>query len=160
MDPIGKSPVAAPVLIAGKIAMACCWAFPLAGRYEIVTMGYDSAVARAVGVVLYAAGTVLAVFSFASLGRSLSVGLPESETELRTGGVYRISRNPIYLAAFLLCAGSCCVAIHPLNLFLFAVTMTVHHRIILREEKFLEARFGRPYIDYRNRVRRYIGRRS
>ena len=36
------------------------------------------------------------------------------------------------------------------------VTAIVHHRIVLAEERFLERRFGRAWLDYRARVRRYL----
>jgi protein-S-isoprenylcysteine O-methyltransferase Ste14 len=157
MEPLGKPPVPAPLLIAGKLAMFCCWLFPLAGRYGMVATHYHNDIALAAALVFYGAGAVLGAVSFSSLGKSLSVGLPEKATELKTGGAYRISRNPIYLAAFLLCAGSCIVAAHPANYFLFIITVAVHHRIILNEEIFLEGRFGRSYLDYKRRVRRYLG---
>jgi protein-S-isoprenylcysteine O-methyltransferase Ste14 len=156
MEPIGRPPVATPLLITAKTAMFLCWIFPLGGRYGIFASPRGGDVAAAAGAALYAAGAVLAVLSFASLGKSLAVGLPESATELKTGGAYRLSRNPIYLAAFLACAGSCVIAPHPVNLFLFLVAALIHHRIIVREEKFLEERFGSAYADYRRRVRRYI----
>jgi protein-S-isoprenylcysteine O-methyltransferase Ste14 len=155
MEPFGKPPVAAPLLIVVKLAMFCCWVFPLAVRSGIFSMPVGGPVTA--GIVLYIAGTVLAILSFASLGKSLAVGLPDSATELKTGGVYRFSRNPIYLAAHTLCAGSCVIAPHAVNIFLFCLTAAIHHRIILSEEKFLEARFGGPYTDYRRRVRRYLG---
>ncbi|HLF15550.1 MAG TPA: isoprenylcysteine carboxylmethyltransferase family protein [Bacteroidota bacterium] len=157
MDPIGKSPIATLVLISGKLAMVGCWLFLLVKDNDIAAMAYDGPVTRVIGLMLFAAGIALITLSFIFLGKSVSVGLPESETELKTRGVYRISRNPMYLAVYLMCAGSCCIAIHPLNLFLFAVTVAVHHRIILKEELFLEARFGRRYVDYKSRVPRYFG---
>jgi protein-S-isoprenylcysteine O-methyltransferase Ste14 len=157
MEPIGKPPVAVPLLVTGKLALFCCWIFPLAGRIGIMTAGDVGPAGAATGIALYAAGTALGVLSFASLGKSLAVGLPESATELRTGGVYRFSRNPIYLAAYLLCAGSCVIAPHPVNLLLFVTAVAIHHRVILSEEKFLEERFGGAYVEYRLHVRRYLG---
>jgi protein-S-isoprenylcysteine O-methyltransferase Ste14 len=157
MEPIGKSPVALPLLVAGKLALFFCWIFPLAGRLGIPAAAETGPFAATTGIALYAAGTALAGFAFASLGKSLAVGLPESATELKTGGVYRFSRNPIYLAAYFLCAGSCVMTPHPVNLLLFLSATVVHHRIILREERFLGERFGGAYAAYRRRVRRYLG---
>jgi protein-S-isoprenylcysteine O-methyltransferase Ste14 len=159
MEPIGRPPVAVPLLIAGKLALVCCWVFPLAGRFGLASVSNGGFPTVATGAILYGAGTVLAMASFASLGKSLAVGLPESATELKTGGVYRFSRNPIYLAAFTVCAGSCVIAPHPVNLGLVAIAAVIHHQIVLREERFLEARFGGSYAGYRRRVRRYIGLR-
>lgn len=159
-DRIGKPPVPVPLLIAGKLALAGCWAFPLAERWGWFAPWYDHAVARSAGIVLYVAGAALAAVSFVSLGGSLAVGLPESDTELKTGGAYRLSRNPLYVAAYAICTGSCLVAPHPVSLALFAAAALVHHRIILSEERFLEARFGPLYLEYKRRVPRYLGVRS
>jgi protein-S-isoprenylcysteine O-methyltransferase Ste14 len=160
MEPIGKPPIATPLLVAGKLALLYCWLFPLAARTGIAATPGAGGAVTAAGIALYAAGIVLATLSFVSLGKSLAVGLPESPTELKTGGVYRISRNPIYLAAYTVCAGSCVLAPHPVNFALFAAAVAIHHRIILSEEKFLEARFGGAYIGYKRRVRRYLGANS
>jgi protein-S-isoprenylcysteine O-methyltransferase Ste14 len=158
VDPIGKSPISLPLLVIGKTAMITCWCFFLVKSLNIAGMVYDSAVTRAVGVLLFAAGLVLVMLAFVSLGASLSVGLPEGRTELKTGGVYRMTRNPIYLGAFLMCGGSCLYAIHPVNALLLAVTLFIHHRIVRKEEEFLEKRFGQEWLHYRKRVPRYCGR--
>jgi protein-S-isoprenylcysteine O-methyltransferase Ste14 len=39
---------------------------------------------------------------------------------------------------------------------LIPVLAFVHWRIVLREEKYLEAKFGVAYRDYKTRVRRWI----
>jgi protein-S-isoprenylcysteine O-methyltransferase Ste14 len=92
------------------------------------------------------------------LGRSVAVGLPERKTELKTHGMYRITRNPVYVGAFMMCAGSCLFSIHPLNFLLFAVAGAIHHTIIRKEEEFLIATFGKEWIEYSRRVPRYLGR--
>lgn len=158
MDPIGKSPIPVLILILGKTAMISCWLFFLVKPFGIDTMLYDSPWTRACGIVLFVVGVTLAGLSFFFLGKSLSVGLPEENTELKTGGVYRITRNPIYLGALLMCGGSCLYSIHPVNLLLLAMTVGIHHRIVKKEEEFLEKRFGQQWLDYKHRVPRYIGR--
>lgn len=158
MEPLGKSPIPAPALIAGKLAMFACWIFALAENVDIITPLYKNRSSTGAGVLLFAVGALMAVASFFFLGRSLSVGLPAGRTELKTGGLYRISRNPIYAGAFLMCAGSCLITPHVLNYTLFAVAVTIHHWIVTREELFLEERFGNEWRIYRGRVRRYFGR--
>jgi len=36
------------------------------------------------------------------------------------------------------------------------IALTIHHKIILAEEVFLQSRFGEEWIRYRNNVRRYL----
>ena len=157
MDPIGKSPVPVPVLILSKLAMAGCWFIFLVRTFDIGKMFYDGPLTRGMGITLFVAGLCVVILSFIFLGTSLSVGLPEKETELKTRGVYRVSRNPMYMGAFLMCAGSCLFSVHLANLLLFAITIAVHHLIVIREEKFLEARFGQRWLEYKERVPRYVG---
>jgi protein-S-isoprenylcysteine O-methyltransferase Ste14 len=157
MDPIGKSPVPVPVLVLGKLAVAACWLFFLVKALGIDTMLYDSALTRSVGFVLVVAGFPLLVLGFIDLGRSVSVGLPEEETELKTRGVYRITRNPMYLGGFLVCIGSCLIFIHLVNFLLCVIAVGIHHIIVTREERFLEERFGERWLEYKQRVPRYLG---
>ena len=157
MDPIGKAPLPWPVVIIGKLAMLFCILFFFA-KSAGLAMLYDSVATQMIGHLLAAAGFVIVTLGFVSLGKSVSVGLSCEETELKTRGVYRITRNPLYFGAFLVCAGSCIHSIHLANFFLFALTAAIHHNIILKEEQFLEQRFGQRWLDYRAQVHRYFGR--
>lgn len=158
MDPIGKSPVAVPVLILGKTAMAICLLFFLIKPKLQGALLYDSLLAERLGMLLGIVGLAFAVLGFVYLGRSLSVGFPEEATELKTRGIYRITRNPLYLGGFTACVGSCLYSMHIVNILLCALTIGIHHRIILKEEGFLEKRFGQQWLDYKLRAPRYLGR--
>lgn len=76
---------------------------------------------------------------------------------LLTGGVYRFTRNPIYLGmvgfavAFALKLGSVTPLLVPPVL---AVALT--RIFIRREEAYLARRFGDDYEAYRQRVRRWV----
>lgn len=120
-------------------------------------MLYDSWTTSMFGIVLFSAGFCMIVVALLHLRESAAVGLPDRETTLKTHGLYRFSRNPVYLSGFLMCAGSCLYAIHPLNCLLFAVAVLIHHRIILKEEVYLENKFGQAWLDYKKSVPRYIG---
>ena len=158
MEPIGKSPIPVPLLITGKVAMLFCWLFFLAKTSNTLTMHFDSLTTQWIGIALYAAGLIIVILGFFGLGSSVSVGLPEEKTVLKTGGIYQLSRNPMYLGGFVCCAGSCVYSIHFLNFISFAITFAIHHAIILKEEIFLEKRFGSNWLEYKEKVHRYLGR--
>jgi protein-S-isoprenylcysteine O-methyltransferase Ste14 len=84
------------------------------------------------------------------------MGLPDEETELRTAGIYRISRNPMYVGFLLTGLASCLYAPHPLNFVLLIVFVLIHHQIVIAEEEFLIRRFKEDWLEYRFRVRRYL----
>ena len=74
-----------------------------------------------------------------------------------TGGVYRLSRNPMYVSLTALLAGWAvylavpAAAIGPVVFALFT-----HRFQILPEERVMAAKFGREYLDYKQRVRRWV----
>jgi protein-S-isoprenylcysteine O-methyltransferase Ste14 len=74
-----------------------------------------------------------------------------------TDGAYRLTRNPAYLGMALTYAGIAIVANAPWALVPLPVAIAVIDRgVIAREERYLERKFGRPYVDYKRRVRRWI----
>jgi len=72
-------------------------------------------------------------------------------------GVYQRSRNPIYLSMTMLYLGLALVlgVLGPLVL-LLPVLLVMHFGVILREERYLDRKFGAPYRDYRAHVRRWL----
>jgi protein-S-isoprenylcysteine O-methyltransferase Ste14 len=72
-------------------------------------------------------------------------------------GPYRFTRNPMYLGMTLLYLGVAAAAGGLATLLLLApLLVLVRYGVIGREERYLEARFGQPYRDYKARVRRWI----
>lgn len=112
---------------------------------------------RWLGVGLTGGGTALFIIAFMTLRDSWRAGIDESQkTDLITGGVYAISRNPAFAGfdlTYLGCALSVCNAA---MLVAAVVAMTVLHLQILEEEKHLRRTFGKAYEDYARRVRRYL----
>jgi len=110
-----------------------------------------------IGVTLLGIGVMLFTLAIIRLGTfSLRVGLAQENTSLRTTGIYRFSRNPMLLGLYLMAIGSAIYVQNPINWILVMIALSVHHKIILAEEVFLENRFGDKWTEYRNRVRRYI----
>lgn len=76
---------------------------------------------------------------------------------LVTTGAYRISRNPMYTGLAIAYLGGALLAGSwwPLVTFPLAL-LAVRGLVIGPEERHLAATFGRTYIDYRTRVRRWL----
>jgi len=78
-------------------------------------------------------------------------------TALATGGLYRFSRNPIYLGFGLTYIGFAVAMDSPIALAMLAPCLIVIDRfVIAREERYLSARFGAEYEAYKGRVRRWL----
>lgn len=109
----------------------------------------DSSVWFAIGVVLYLGGLLL-------LSRALRDFAAPSKNGLSTTGIYRFSRNPMYVAYLL-----CFLGIGLLTKSLFYIGLTVlfqtsQHWIILSEERWCAETFGDDYVEYAKQVRRYV----
>ena len=73
------------------------------------------------------------------------------------GGPFRFTRNPMYLA---LCLLQVALGFF-LNdwitlLFVIPLALILHYGVILREERYLSAKFGEPYLQYKREVGRWV----
>ena len=113
---------------------------------------------RFLGLPVLAAGVGLAGWFASTMIRAGTPMDPyESPTALVTDGPFELSRNPGYLGFSLIYSGIALLtrAGWPW-LLLPGVVALMNHGVIEREEAFLEDRFGRPYLDYKARVRRWL----
>jgi protein-S-isoprenylcysteine O-methyltransferase Ste14 len=78
-------------------------------------------------------------------------------TALVVRGPYRFTRNPMYLSLAALYLGGALRlnSLWPLVLFPVVITL-IEWRVIAREERYLEAKFGDAYRAYKAGVRRWI----
>jgi protein-S-isoprenylcysteine O-methyltransferase Ste14 len=81
----------------------------------------------------------------------------EPANALVTTGLYRQTRNPMYLGMTLLYFGLAVLLHSIVALLLLPVVLIVTQtQVIAREERYLEARFGDDYRTYKSRVRRWL----
>jgi protein-S-isoprenylcysteine O-methyltransferase Ste14 len=108
-------------------------------------------------IVFVGAGIMFFVLAVSKLGTmSLRVGLANEKTLLRTTGIYSLSRNPMLFGLYLMAIGSAIYVQNPINWILVIIALTIHHKIILKEEIFMKDRFEEQWIKYSRNVRRYI----
>lgn len=78
-------------------------------------------------------------------------------SHLVTTGIYRWTRNPMYLGIAVLYCGVALVFDSLLALVLLPIVLLViQTQVIAREEAYLERAFGEEYRVYKSRVRRWI----
>lgn len=102
------------------------------------------------------AGFSLYIAAMASLGKGISMGLPNHKITLKTKGVYAMSRHPIYSSLALLYVAATLYLFSITALIITIITIAIQHAIILAEEQFLDEHFGQEYQDYKQKVRRYL----
>lgn len=139
-------------LTAALLMAGLAWAVP-AARVAVPP-------AAAIACLLAAAGLVLGVLGIASFrraGTTVDPHTPHETSALVVRGVYRCTRNPMYLGvALVLLAWAVWLSNLLALLVLPAFVYYMNRYQIGPEERALEARFGEPYRAYRRRVRRWL----
>jgi len=158
IETVGCIGINRKVFILGKLALFISFILmPVQLFFVNLSLFEKNGVFFWIGVTLLGIGVMLFTLAIIRLGTfSLRVGLAQENTSLRTTGIYRFSRNPMLLGLYLMAIGSAIYVQNPINWILVMIALSVHHKIILAEEVFLENRFGDKWTEYRNRVRRYI----
>ncbi len=102
-----------------------------------------------IGAVIYGFGLILYAISMLDYARPKTSGI-------NVNGLYRISRNPMYIAYFI-CLFGCVLISKSWTLFALLIIFQISsHWIILSEERWCIKKFGEEYMRYMNKVRRYI----
>jgi protein-S-isoprenylcysteine O-methyltransferase Ste14 len=120
--------------------------------------GSANGLAVMVGVIFVVIGfaiAALAVRTFTRAGADVVPGRPA--TALVTGGPYRFTRNPIYIGFTLIYFGIAILATSVWILVLLVPVLVILRRgVVLREEAYLDAKFGEAYRKYQARVPRWL----
>lgn len=98
---------------------------------------------------VYIAGIGVLIFSTISFARPNPNGI-------NINGIYKISRNPMYVGYYIYYLG-CVLLTHSWLLLISLIIFQIStHWIILSEERWCIHEFGNEYRSYMDRVRRYI----
>jgi protein-S-isoprenylcysteine O-methyltransferase Ste14 len=113
-----------------------------------------------IGYVVMIAAVVLDLWGLGLFLRSGTTVHPlrlDNNRALVTEGIYRLTRNPMYLGLLLLLVGFA-IRLGSLAPFLvLPLFVSAMNRLqIVHEERFLSERYGKDYDDYRNRVHRWL----
>jgi len=115
------------------------------------------AVLRATGTVMVLAATALMLAAQLDLGASWRVGIDEgARPGLVTGGLYRYSRNPIYVAMLTALLGFALLLPSWISLGLLVGAGLGIRRHVRDEEAYLARTYGEEYRRYAARVGRFV----
>ena len=151
---IGKPTIHPILFYSGKVCGYVVWALLLqvlisSNLNQIQLPGWAAVILLGFATFFIAASTI-------NLGKSTRLGLPEGRTELKMDGLYKISRNPMYLGFNMLTMSGMLMVNHLAVYILGLYSMIIYHWVILGEERFLEQRFPDQYQAYKKKVRRYL----
>jgi len=106
-------------------------------------------------IIIALALVLSAVSIFAEKGQGLRPATPASE--LFQKGVYKFSRNPIYLAMVLFGAGFGIATSNVWIIVTIAIAGLIFNFLVIKpEEDYLARKFGEEYLAYKARVRRWL----
>ena len=112
----------------------------------------------AAGLVFVVVGIALCVGGFYTQKRAGTDPIPfNPSTCIVAHGPYRFSRNPMYLGFALVTLGVAFMVNSAWMLLAVPIGLLLVQRlVIVREERYLERKFGEEYLNYKARVRRWI----
>ena len=128
------------------VLMVCYFAF------IIVTFSLKITENRA----LFAAGLFLYLLGITGIIVSYANYFTTPQNKLVQNGIYKISRNPIYLSSMLVSLGIVILCKSPALAGLITIYFLLQYQIIIEEERFCAEKYGEIFNDYKKRVPRYF----
>jgi protein-S-isoprenylcysteine O-methyltransferase Ste14 len=157
VDMDGDPPISKTLFVSSKWAIVLVWAAMVIQSWSNKLSVIDvpgTLTSAALG--LWVIGFALLFAGRTGLGDSFRIGSPKERTGLKTTGLYRFSRNPMYVGVYTTLCAAVLSSLNPIVLLVSAYVIAVHHRIVLAEEAQLRRVFGEEYRTYCSRVRRYL----
>jgi len=141
------------LLSALVLGLAMQWMLPLGGLVR-----FDQSWRAAIGGALLLIGMLMMLIGQIALLRAgTAVNPRRPTTALVLGGPFRFSRNPIYVGGgFALTGIAVGFGLDWVIVFLVANMPLLQHGVVLREEAYLQGKFGEAYGAYRGTVSRYL----
>lgn len=157
IDMDGEPPINRIVFLTSKYLIIIVWAAMVLQNWGINLSFFQAPnFVRPVSISLWIIGFSLLFIGRFGMGSSFRIGSPKESTSLRTDGLFRFSRNPMYLGVFTTLLAAVLYTFSPILLLIAIYIIAIHHKIVLAEEEYLQNVFGDEYLTYCGKVRRYI----
>lgn len=100
---------------------------------------------------------IAGVIAFRAAGTTVNPLRPEKASALVTSGIYRVTRNPMYLGLLFVLVGWALVLSNVMTLIILPLFVLYMNRFQIRpEEAALASLFGAEFTQYQSRVRRWL----
>jgi protein-S-isoprenylcysteine O-methyltransferase Ste14 len=153
----GDPPINRALFIISKYSIIILWAATVLHSWGILLAHTKTPEPlRWISLCLWILGFGLLFTGRFGLGESFRIGSPKEKTHLQVNGLFRFSRNPMYLGVYTTLLASVLYTWNPIVLLVAMFIVIVHHLIVLAEEQYLQKVFGDEYSAYCRHVRRYL----
>jgi protein-S-isoprenylcysteine O-methyltransferase Ste14 len=157
IDMGGEPPIGKALFSSSKYSILLLWVVMIAHSWGInLSFIKTHELLKWVSLYLWVSGFALLFIGRLGLGDSFRIGSPKESTNLKVDGLFRFSRNPMYLGMYATLFAPALYTLNPLLFIIDAYVVIVHHKIVLAEEQYLQRAFGEQYTEYCLYVRRYI----
>ena len=131
--------------------------YPAGYRYFFPMEHLEWGVLKITGLVLLIVSLIWTYVAQAHMHGSWRIGIDEAEkTDLVTQGIFKFSRNPIYLGMLASVFGLVLVTPNALTVMLLVLGFVLIQIQVRLEEDFLFKMHGDTYIEYKQRAARFI----
>jgi protein-S-isoprenylcysteine O-methyltransferase Ste14 len=153
----GEAPINRTLFYASKYSVLVIWGAMVSWSWGIgISLFEVPRFLTLVALLLWISGFALLYLGRLKMADSFRLGTPREDTSLKRDGIFRLSRNPMYVGVYATIAASCLSTLNPVVVLLAVFVIVIHHTIVLAEEEHMQKVFGREYLVYCNQVRRYI----
>lgn len=131
--------------------------FPLIYQYLIPVKWLEISIIKYTGFIFIHLAFLWIVIAQVQMSNSWRVGIDLStKTELKTKGLFSVSRNPVFLGMLITLAGLFLILPNAITLLVFVSSTWIFQIQVRLEEEYLAKKHGKPYIDYCKKVGRWF----
>lgn len=131
--------------------------FPQVYQYFIPVKWLEISILKYIGFIIIHLAFLWIVIAQVQMSNSWRVGIDLSKkTELKTKGLFSVSRNPVFLGMLFTLAGLFLILPNAITLLVLVASIWIFQIQVLLEEEYLTKKHGKPYTEYTKKVRRWF----
>lgn len=143
------------------IAVMIVFAVVMAGVAKLLpgfSFGFPGRLGIAISLTLAGVSIILAgILAFRQHRTTINPIKPETATAIVTTGIYRFTRNPMYVGFVFMLAGWTAFLVNLGAVLVLPICVVYLTQFQIKpEERTLQKKFGKPFTDYMDRVRRWV----
>jgi protein-S-isoprenylcysteine O-methyltransferase Ste14 len=130
---------------------------PFVYQYFMPVKWLEISILKYIGFVLIHLALLWIVIAQVQMSNSWRVGIDlATKTELKTGGLFSVSRNPVFLGMFITLAGLFLILPNAITLLVLVSSIWIFQIQVHFEEEYLAKKHGKSYTEYTKKVRRWF----
>ena len=131
--------------------------FDLVYQYLMPVNWLEISIIKYTGFILIHIALLWIVIAQVQMGNSWRVGIDLStKTELKTKGLFSVSRNPVFLGMLITLTGIFLILPNAISLLVLVTTTLIFQVQVRLEEEYLVKKHGKSYVDYCKKVGRWF----